>query len=180
MSCQLCIQRGKTWNGDDPICAFEGAFEENWNCATINEIRDICYEGKGELPHGVDYQYCDDMKYATIKINELELPNGSAMGLALWVSWYKSRGGTDAMWILDSHGAPRQPTEEELRLIIGHYAAKRALNEGKGVSEAAGAKPVFTAAEVDALSCERCEDCAPEFGCWNDAFARCRKRAATD
>jgi hypothetical protein len=35
----MCKQRGKTWEGADPQCAFEnGIFSsENWNCATADE-----------------------------------------------------------------------------------------------------------------------------------------------
>jgi hypothetical protein len=37
------------------------------------------------------------------------------------VSWYKQRGGTDALWILDSYNKPRKPTEEELLAIVKYY-----------------------------------------------------------
>lgn len=111
--CKLCRQRGKTWNGDDPKCAFVGEFADNWNCATLNAIRDI--------PNGVDYQYCDDRKYATIKTDGID-----GLGLALWVAWYKSRGNTEAMWLLFADEPPRIPTERELLAIIYHYAALRA------------------------------------------------------
>jgi len=45
------------------------------------------------------------------------------MGLCLWVSWYKSRGRTEAMWILDEDNEPRQPNFVELEAIIEHYAS---------------------------------------------------------
>lgn len=120
MSCKMCRDRGKTWNGDDPKCAFPD-FEGNWNCATVNAIRDICYEGQNLMPAGVAYQYCENMKYATIKIDHLEDKRGGRLGYALWVCWYKSRGGTDALWILDSEEPPRRPTEEDLLTIIAAY-----------------------------------------------------------
>lgn len=43
MSCKLCKERGKTWEGSDPKCAFEtGVFnQDNWNCATMNRLREI-------------------------------------------------------------------------------------------------------------------------------------------
>jgi hypothetical protein len=118
MPCKACLVRGKTWNGGDPGCAFDGEFSDNWNCATLNAVRDICYEGQNPMPHGVDYQYCDDQKYATIKIDHIEC-DGERIGEALWVCWYKSRGRTDAVWVLDSYEAPRRPTEEEL-IVVSH------------------------------------------------------------
>lgn len=119
----MCSDRGKDWAGDDPVCFLsETEGRPNWNCATLNAIRDICYEGD---PHPrVDYRYCDDRKYATIDIHDCELENGNPIGLALWVSWYKSRGRTDAVWVLDDDVTPRKPTEEELLAIIRAYPVK--------------------------------------------------------
>jgi hypothetical protein len=115
--CKLCKSRVKDWHGSDPVCAFNGAFKENWNCATVSLIRDICYEGQ-TLKHGVDYQYCDDQKYATIKTDDIE---GLDRALALWVSWYKNRGATDIMYLLFSGKPPRVPTEQECVLIAEYY-----------------------------------------------------------
>lgn len=127
VTCKMCKQRDLPWSGAPPKCAFYGEFTDNWNCATLNAIRDICYEGQ-ELPHGVDYQYCDDRKYATINIDQVEDQNGGYIGLALWVSWYKSRGTTDAVWVLSDDSPPRRPTEEELLAIIAHYEHMSELN----------------------------------------------------
>ncbi len=120
--CKACAARGKTWNGSDARCAFEtGAFSaENWNCATLNALRDLVYEGQNPMPPGVDYRYCDDQKYATVHIDGVEL-DGERIGLALWVSWYKSRGSTEAVWLLSESAAPRAPTERELLAILAHY-----------------------------------------------------------
>lgn len=122
MPCKMCRQRGKDWGGDDPKCAFDAHldFGDNWMCATLNAIRDICYEGQREMPPGVDYRYCEDQKYATIKIDEIEC-SGERIGYCPWVCWYKNRGGTDAVWILDSYEPPRRPTEGECLAIIEYY-----------------------------------------------------------
>lgn len=119
MTCKACQERGKTWNGSDPVCYFDNDRGDNWRCATVNAIRDICYEGQN-LPHGVDYQYCDDQKYATLKCDDIEFSDG-AWWLCLWVSWYKNRGGTDALWLLSDDRPPRRPTEDELLAIISAY-----------------------------------------------------------
>lgn len=123
MACHMCQQRGKDWNGDNPNCPFDcdgNLLGDNWNCATINAIRDICYEGQEHMPDGVDYQYCGDQKYATIKVDEIEDLDADA----LWVSWYKNRGGTDQLWLLSSNYYPRQPMEQELLDIISYYRVK--------------------------------------------------------
>jgi len=115
MTCKSCKTTEKQWNGDDRICYFDDP-SGNWNCATVNKIRSICYEGQ-ELPSGVQYQYCDDEKYATIRIPlELELD-----ALCLWVQWYKNRGGTNQLLMLDSYSKPRFPTESELLSIVEYY-----------------------------------------------------------
>ena len=43
MTCKRCKERVKGWKGDDPTCCFEtGVFHsEGWNCATMNELRDL-------------------------------------------------------------------------------------------------------------------------------------------
>ena len=120
MTCKMCKERGQTWSGGAPTCYFDSP-ELNWNCATINAIRDICYEGQ-ELPDGVCYQYCDDEKYATINISEVDDSKGNYIGRCLYVAWYKQRGGTEALWILNGEGdTPRNPTEKELLAIINYY-----------------------------------------------------------
>lgn len=127
-TCVACATRGKTWEGSDPRCAFTGGETanarvfnpDNWNCATLNRLRTLVYEGQSPMPAGVDYQYCSDQKYATVCIEDIEL-EGKPIGLALWVAWYKSQGQTEAVWILDSEGPPRPPTEAEMVTILEHY-----------------------------------------------------------
>jgi len=117
--CDACDKRGQTWKGDAHKCAFTGGvFGENWNCATVGMVRDICYEGQAEMPSGVDYRYCEDDKYATIKVDDIDL---EGRPLAIWVSWYKSRGATQAMWLLFDNAPPRPPTEKECLAIVGYY-----------------------------------------------------------
>ena len=122
MVCDACKARGKTREGSDPKCGFpNGRFSlENWNCASLNALRDLVYEGQDPMPSGVDYRYCEDQKYATVQVETIE---GAGGALALWVTWYKSRGGTDAVWLLFSSGeAPRPPTEDELMAVVRHYS----------------------------------------------------------
>lgn len=115
-ACRMCQERGKTWNGDDPKCSFPdgGKFSaEGWNCATANALRDI--SGQSEPHPAADYRYCDDQNYSTLQIDKVDLPSGSAY--ALWMTWYKHRGRTEGMWLLDDD-EPRIPTEDDALAII--------------------------------------------------------------
>lgn len=119
----------KNWNGDNIECPFQNSeiFGNNWNCGIINEIRDLCELGMEGKDYRIQYQYCDDQKYVTIKTDDIEFErddNYDNLGLCLWVSWYKSRGRTEAMWILDEYNPPRKPKYQELRTIIDYYKIK--------------------------------------------------------
>lgn len=121
MKCTKCGQV-KDWSGDDPECPFVGGdifTSDNWNCGIITRIRRLCCDWEDEL-EGIDYQYCDDQKYATFNIAYVEC-DGQFIGYALWVCWYKSRGRTDAMWVLNSCEPPRPPTFKELTAIVDYY-----------------------------------------------------------
>ncbi len=124
MTCKLCEKRGQTWIGSAPACYFDSP-DRNWNCATVNAIRDIVYEGQ-ELKDGVHYEYCDDEKFATINIHEITDDKENHIGRCLYVAWYKQRGSTEALWILDGEDdVPRKPTEAELIAIIKQYARSK-------------------------------------------------------
>lgn len=127
MTCEQCKKRGKTWEGSDPTCAFErGAFNaENWNCASVSLLRDLVYEGQDPMPSGVDYRYCEDQKYATVQVDHVEGVGGA---LALWVTWYKSRGRTEGAWLMFSDQPPRPPTEDELMAVVRHYSTNAELS----------------------------------------------------
>jgi hypothetical protein len=125
MKCKACEERVKDWSGSDPVCGFEtGVFSvENWNCATISKIREICYHAstcRDKLFPGIDFQQCGDQNYVTFNIHQLYDDNSFLdvlTPLALWVSWYKNRGRTEAMWLLFEDSPPRLPTEEECLAI---------------------------------------------------------------
>lgn len=113
-------------------CAFANGpvyCDKNWNCGIVNRIRELCYEGQDSMPRGVDYQYCDDQKYATVNVSEVyvggDWENGTWFARALWVTWYKNRGGTEDMWLLGDE-EPRRPTAEELEAIADYYEARTA------------------------------------------------------
>ena len=122
VTCKACTDRGKTWSGADPKCAFEGHTYslDNWNCATMWLLRKIVAseeDGYGSIS-GVSYQFCEDQKYATIACDEVEGLDGA---LCLWMSWYKRRGATDRMFLMHYNGLPTVPSEAECLAIIDAY-----------------------------------------------------------
>lgn len=115
-ACRMCRERGKTWNGGDPECAFPngGQFTvENWNCATANALRDI--SGQDEPHDNADHRWFNDQNYSTILVDAVDLSSGPAY--ALWMTWYKHRGRTEGLWLLGGD-EPRKPTEEDAVEII--------------------------------------------------------------
>jgi hypothetical protein len=86
--CPRCRDRGKTWSGDPPQCAFtiDGHFSaDNWNCATMNALRLFAQE-----------IYCQDHTLGVIPAQELEKDlekdlDGSLPNF-LVLHWYKHRG----------------------------------------------------------------------------------------
>lgn len=125
-NCKKCNSK-KDWDGDDILCPFQISekFGNNWNCGIINKIRDLCELAMEGKDHRLHYQYCEDRKYVTIKTDDINLirdNRSDSLGLCLWVTWYKSRGRTDVMWILDASNPPRKPNFEDLEAIIKHYS----------------------------------------------------------
>ena len=131
MACKRCEERGKTWNGADPRCAFlNGVFDtNNWNCATANAIREIFDERE-------DYRIYslrdEDQNIALLSTLDFDvLPKLNAEGkpnrqpTSLWVGWYKERGRTEGMYLMFEYVPPCPPTEEECLKIIAHYNASK-------------------------------------------------------
>ena len=94
--CKECEKRGKTWNGDDPNCAFdsEGRFMVdmyelgvNWNCETLNIIRDYMY---------------NERKFSWSENQSVGFISDGGMTLAL--GWYKDRSRTEEFHVFSRVG----------------------------------------------------------------------------
>lgn len=81
--CPLCKKRGKTWDGDDPECAFTHYRFSfiNWNCATMNRLREIA----GQL--GLKWR--DDLAGGSFGAVPFE---GEDYQGYIVMTWYKGRG----------------------------------------------------------------------------------------
>lgn len=122
MTCNLCKTTPKDWQGGDRKCSFPGGstFDPaGWNCATANAIRDLCgssHDGfAGKVGQAISERW-DDNCTSFIMLRGLELESGFFDGL--FVSWYKERGATNAMWLLNGDDPPQKPTEQDCLAII--------------------------------------------------------------
>lgn len=115
MKCRACVERGKTWSGDDPICGWEGPIAHNWDCATIGKLRSIADRNQFA-------KYLEDTNIATIPVDY----NDTTGWIVL--SWYKSRGRTStAMFIFDEEC--HELTLKEAEDCIEYYNFKKVDNE---------------------------------------------------
>lgn len=117
--CKICDLRGKTWNGSDPVCAFDNKgmlkknLKDNWNCATLGILRSISYDK--------DRVIFSDDENSSILDHE---------GNFIFLKWYKSRGRTDYIKIInenidcDNLGVR---TDEEICIEIAYANIKNNL-----------------------------------------------------
>jgi hypothetical protein len=137
MVCKRCKQRGKTWEGSDPKCAFTKDYEdyrvncleylteedkiltrkfdtENWNCATMNALRDLIDR---EYEKGLAYHRRDDLCSASIGVLRFETENYQGY---LILTWYKERGQTGQAIIM-CDDERRELTEDIAEEILNEY-----------------------------------------------------------
>ena len=99
MNCKRCQDRGKTWSGDDPVCAFvgdEGLFDpSNWNCATMNALRDMAEKHENRV-------WSDDSWMSVLPVHS-ETEECAQYATHVIIAGYKNRGCTGVAmgWTLD-------------------------------------------------------------------------------
>lgn len=106
--CRACASRGgRTWNGDDPRCAFtSGRFDtDNWNCASLAELRN--YADTGGL-----VIYNDDSRAVALRFSQRSDDGDDEISGVLFLGWYKSPGRTEAAMVYDD-GAQASPSTRE-------------------------------------------------------------------
>jgi hypothetical protein len=118
MTCRLCEERGKNWSGDDPECAFEDfTFSaDNWNCATMNRLRNISEELKRSSRCDMS---CGSIGYVPVD-NDYAPITYEGYGGYIVMMWYKERGRTgNAMFMTDEESVPL--TLEHVDIAIESY-----------------------------------------------------------
>src|SRR5690606_38007902 len=117
MACRLCEERGKTWEGSDPKCAFNshGEFiKDNWNCATMNKLRIIADE-IGTVQR--DDNSCGTIGYVPMN-NDYAPDDFDTFGGYIVMMWYKDRGKTgNALFMTDDETIPLTIKHAELAIL---------------------------------------------------------------
>lgn len=124
-NCKLCSESLPVIPPNSPRrCAFvDGIFNtDNHRCLTANAIRELAeIKWSNKSIPGVHHHFTEsNQNYTTIDISEINFEDAK-MAICLWVGWYKSRGRTEAVWIMFDQHPPRPPTEKECLLIIDFY-----------------------------------------------------------
>lgn len=116
--CRLCRQRGKTWNGNDPKCAFQNkVFGDNWNCATMNTLR-ILAEEQGTV------HYFDGTHVGIVHFEKEDDPSYcSNHSYFIVMVWYKRRGRVDTAHVLKDDGK---------KFPLTYKTALEAIEQAKG------------------------------------------------
>lgn len=113
--CPRCKVRGKTWNGGDPVCAFDDAGRfllENWMCATMNALREAVEEHEDDQP---PYDKPEPAGMWSCRVDA----RSASCGVILYddgyivMSWYKSRGRTGRAIRMRDDDEPRPITMED-------------------------------------------------------------------
>ena len=111
--CNRCKERGKTWQGSDPTCAFdneEELFQENWNCATMSELR----------------QAAENKTVWSEDTNAALLPWD---GEFIVLKWYKSRGATECAFMLEGTEARPLSLDEAEQYLA--FSTSKVVSGGK-------------------------------------------------
>ncbi len=115
MACKRCIEKGKPENyGSDPECAFESERfdKDNWNCATLNELREDIEILNEKQPYpyygAVSILYSNDNTLCTLPLEE---------GFLI-IGWYKQRGKVDNLFIINGDESPLIPDLKTTELVI--------------------------------------------------------------
>lgn len=104
--CKRCRERGQTWKGSAPKCAFESEVfsGNNWNCATMNALRELVE----------DKAVWNDDQYLAMK--------STGQGIFIVLSWYKRRGRTEgAWWVFGEDMKPLTMRDAESVLLQGDH-----------------------------------------------------------
>jgi len=108
--CDLCKKRGKPdYFHSDPSCAFkdDGSFNgDNWNCATMNALRDIADAHKMHMRN-------DDIGSISVAPFDGDAGNGFIV-----MCYYKDRGRVPTAFVCGDEQDPRPLTLDDAEAAI--------------------------------------------------------------
>ena len=125
MTCELCKQI-KNWEGDNPSCPFtdsESLFnKENWRCGHISKLRRLILEVY-KFGHARKHlKYIQHNDHSQVLFDIQDMSDTGIIGrynilegaLGLYMSWYKSRGCVNSIYLTLDDGSVRPPTFAEI------------------------------------------------------------------
>lgn len=128
-ACPHCQTTTPTWSGSLRECAFVdgSAFSShNWNCATVNRLRALCEPERRSVLDGVAIYATNDLWHALIDVSEVPLHEQSNSIVWLQVIWYKRRGQTLNVSVIDTEGDVASATEEQCLTTLKHLESNLA------------------------------------------------------
>lgn len=109
MTCKACVERGKPENyRSEPKCAFiHNTFsKENWNCATLNKLREISNQ-----IHGASTTYGDDETLVVIPLYR------NTFNFMI-IGYYKQRGTVHTLMMIKEGSINVVPNIKTIETII--------------------------------------------------------------
>ena len=134
--CPLCLERSKTWKGSNPKCAYpedhrHSMREGNWNCATLNKLRQLCDP------------FSDENLARRITLNTVIRGGDLSIGI-LWVPESPTRYG-------DSFTEPEQAPTYDFFIIMQWYENRGKVSKAFCVDHATDSRPLTFARAMAAI-----------------------------
>jgi len=122
--CPACQERGKPWEGEDPRCAFSDSGDfvsDNWNCATINRLRDLAGEDRNMAfrGEGVAGWWARDDIDAGTSLSVVHTVHGFVV-----LTYYKSRGAVPQAWLHCDDSEPTKLRYEHIEELLNSPVAE--------------------------------------------------------
>jgi len=121
VACRRCRERGKDWEGGDPVCGFDqgGLFSaSNWMCATLCDLRERI-EASGQV------SWCNDTYFGTVGFEFEDEDFGF-----LTMAWYKHHGETYWAGVVFDGRTPKPLTLDVAERILGALPAPDGQSPG--------------------------------------------------
>ena len=128
-ACPPCQTTSPTWAGSPRECTFvDGSTfsSHNWNCATVTRLRAFCEPERASVLDGVTIYATNDAWHALIDVSEVLLHEQSNGIVWLQVIWYKRRGQTLNVSVIDTEGDAASATEAQCLAILKHLESNLA------------------------------------------------------
>lgn len=125
--CKRCRERGKTWQGGDPVCGFDEAgnfLDSNFLCATLGALRDFAADSTTATWHEDSWMAILCGPEQCQMLDKDTYPNAGRGPAYVVMRWYKHRGRTEDVLWWSSSESPRPITLVEAELVISELEVR--------------------------------------------------------